>query len=434
MVCRGIVCQGDVFDMSDTKIYACIDLKSFFASVECVERGLDPLKTNLVVADKARGNGAICLAVSPALKALGVRNRCRIYEIPKDIEYITALPRMKLYIEYSANVYETYLKYISKDDIHVYSIDECFLDLTPYLNLYEKTAKELVLMLIKAVFDSTGITASAGYGTNMFLAKIALDITAKHTEDNIGYLDEKEFRRTIWRHRPITDIWNIGKGTAHRLEKYGVYDLYGVTKLPEKILYKEFGTNAEFLIDHANGYEPCTIKEIHEYTAKTASLSNSQIFFEDYNFKDAFVCVKEMIDLLSLELIDKNLVTDSISLTVNYSKNIHSSTGGTRKLSDYINCYTSLVKAFKELYEETTLKEYPIRQVSVSVNNITEEEFIQISLFEDNKLNEKERKAQEAIIKIKNKYGKNSVVRGISLEEKATGCQRNKMIGGHNGG
>ena len=251
------------------RTYICIDLKTFYASCECVDRGLDPFKTNLVVCDPSRGNGGICLAVSPKMKMQGVKNRCRIFEIPKNIDYIVAKPRMKYYIEHAADIYAIYLKYISKDDIHVYSIDECFMDVTKYLKLYEMSAKDLANMIMKDVYQTTGISSACGIGSNLFLAKIALDITAKHTDDNIGILDEEEFKKTMWHHRPITDIWNIGGGIARRLEKYNVYDLKGITELDEKILYKEFGVNAEFLIDHAYGRESCTIKDIHNYKSKS---------------------------------------------------------------------------------------------------------------------------------------------------------------------
>ncbi|MBQ7953739.1 MAG: DNA repair protein, partial [Clostridia bacterium] len=266
------------------KYYLCIDLKSFYASVESVERGLDPFKTNLVVADPSRGKGAICLAITPALKDLGIKNRCRLFQIPDDVEYITAMPRMKLYMEYSANIYSVYLRYISKEDIHIYSIDECFFDITTYLELYNKSPKELAQMIIDAVYEETGICATAGIGTNMFLAKVALDVTAKHVSDPIGYLDQEEFERTIWHHKPLTDIWNFGRGIEKRLKKYGVYTLYDIAHFDEKILYKEFGVNAEFIIDHAKGIEPCTISDIKNFKAKTNSLSNSQILFNDYNY------------------------------------------------------------------------------------------------------------------------------------------------------
>ena len=245
----------------DDRMYLCIDLKSFFASVECAERGLDTMTTRLVVADPSRGRGAICLAVSPALKELGVRNRCRIYEIPPGIDYITALPRMKLYMEYAARIYSVYLRYISPEDIHVYSIDECFLDITSYRRLYDMNERDLAKMLTDAVYRETGgICATVGIGTNLFLAKVALDITAKHAPDRIGYLDEAEFRRTVWYHQPLTDIWNVGRGIAKRLEKMGIFDLRGVAECEEAKLYREFGVNAEYLIDHAHGRERAPLR------------------------------------------------------------------------------------------------------------------------------------------------------------------------------
>ena len=246
----------------EQNIFMCIDLKSFFASVECADRGLDPFTANLVVSDPSRGNGAICLAITPAMKALGIRNRCRIFEIPPGVQYITAMPRMKRYMEVSAQVYGVYLRYISPEDIHVYSIDECFIDATPYLAMYNTSPKQLAQTLMNAVFEETHICATAGVGTNMFLAKVALDITAKHVPDHIGWLDEKEFREKLWSHRPITEFWNVGSGVARRLAKYDVYDMGGVAKMNEDILYKEFGVNAEFLIDHAHGREPCTMAEL----------------------------------------------------------------------------------------------------------------------------------------------------------------------------
>ena len=269
--------------MEMNRTYLCIDLKSFYASVECVERGLDPFKYNLVVADPSRGNGAICLAVSPALKNKGVKNRCRIFEIPKNIHYITALPRMKLYIKYSADIYEIYLKYVSKDDIHIYSVDECFLDITKYLNMYHMTSFELARMIIKDVYNTTGITATAGIGTNLYLTKVALDITAKHVKDNIGYLDEDKYKEELWHHTPLTDFWQIGRGINKRLSKLGINDMYDIAMSDEFVLYKEFGINAKYLIDHSKGIEPCTIKDIKSYKPKSNSISNTQILFEDYS-------------------------------------------------------------------------------------------------------------------------------------------------------
>jgi DNA polymerase V len=416
----------------EEQIYLCIDMKSFFASVECVERGLDPMTTNLVVADPSRGNGAICLAITPAMKALGIHNRCRIYEIPNSIDYITALPRMKKYMEVSANIYSTYLKYISADDIHVYSVDECFLDITSYLKPYGKSPKEMVLMLTDAVFKETGITATAGIGTNLFLAKVALDITAKHVPDHIGFLDEASFKQTIWHHKPIIDIWGVGRGISARLEKYGAYDLYDVSQLNEKLLYKEFGINAEYLIDHSKGIEPCTIKEIHDYKSKSTSLSNGQILFEDYKFEDALLVLKEMVDLLTLDLVEKHLVTNAIGLNIGYSDNLTKSTGGTRKFGDYTNSYKKIMAHFEQLYLESTKRDQPIRRINIGFSHLQDDSLETFSLFDDVEDDSKEKKLQETVISIKNKYGKNAVLKGMNYSEKATARKRNKLTGGHN--
>ncbi len=421
--------------MEQEKYYACIDLKSFFASVEAIERGLDPFKTNLVVADESRGKGGICLAVTPALRKLGVKNRCRIFEIPEKFDYIIAKPRMKKYMEYSANIYSIYLKYIASEDIHVYSIDECFIDITPYLNMYNKTPKEMANMLMNAIFKETGIRATAGVGTNMFLAKVALDITAKHADDFIGYLNEELYKKTIWHHRPITDIWNVGRGIAKRLEFYGVFDMHGVTRMREEVLYDEFGVKAELLLDHAYGIEPVTIKDIKNSKAKTRSISNGQILFEDYDYKDVFLIIKEMLDGLVLELIEKNMMTNSISLFIGYSKHIHPTTGGTHKINSYTDSYEKLVKEFEILFKEKTVQGYPVRKINIGLNNLIYKDLAlpQLNLFEDREAVNKERNAQKAIINIKRKYGKNALLRGMSLEEKATGRKRNKLVGGHNG-
>ena len=415
------------------KMYLCIDLKCFFASVECVERFLDPFTTDLVVADPSRGNGAICLAISPSLKAKGVKNRCRIFEIPKNIKYITALPRMKKYIEYSSDIYSIYLKYVSDEDIMVYSIDECFLDITSYIKLYKKTPKELAKMIIDDVYEQTGICATVGIGTNLFLAKVALDITAKHSKDFMGYLDEDEFKKQIWHHRPITDIWNVGHGIATRLAKYGCFDLYDVAHMDETILYKEFGVNAEFLIDHSKGIEPCTIKEIKSYKRKNSSVSNGQILFEDYVYDDAFLVLKEMVELNVLELVSKHLVCNSISLFVGYSKDIIKPVGVSMKLDEYTNSQKKLNEYFIRLFTKSVNKNYMIRRINIGFNNVVDESYATYNLFTDIEAEEKERKMQEAIIQIKNKFGKNSILKAMNLKEKATTTKRNKLIGGHNG-
>ena len=415
----------------ENHFYICIDLKSFFASVECAEMGLDPFKTNLVVADKTRGTGSICLAVTPALKKLGVKNRCRLFEIPEGIEYIIAKPKMRKYMETSAKIYSIYLKFVAPEDIHVYSIDECFIDISPYLSAYEKTPKEFAIMLMNKVLDETGISASAGIGTNLFLAKVALDITAKHSKDSVGYLDEKLFKEQISRHRPITDIWNIGKGIAKRLKVYGVQDLEGITRLSEQTLYREFGVNAEFLIDHAKGIEPCTIRDIQAYKAKSNSLSNSQILFEDYNFKDAKLVMKEMVDNLSLELVEKNLVTDSISLSIGYSNKTYS--GGSKKLNKAISSSKFLRKEFEKMFDDYISPEFLVRKISIGFNNVVREDYLQWDLFSNTQESEKEKLVQKAVVKIKKKFGKNALLKGMNLEKKATQQIRNKLVGGHNG-
>ena len=412
--------------------YLCIDLKSFFASVECVERGLDPMKENLVVADPSRGNGAICLAITPAMKKLGIANRCRIYEIPHNVKYITALPRMKKYIEYAAKIYSIYLRYISKDDIHPYSIDEMFLDVTSYLTMYNTTGENLAKALVKRIYKELGLTATVGVGTNLFLSKVALDICAKHSPDNIGYLDEDLFKKKMWKHRPLTDFWHIGSGTERRLNKLGLYTLKDVIYCDEEILYKEFGINAEILIDHSNGIEPVMISDIKSYKNKSHSISNSQVLFEDYKPNDARLILKEMVEVLSLKLVDNNLVTNSISLFVGYSKDSHPYTGGMRKMTIRTNVFTKILPYFLELYDQTTAFDYMVRRIGISFNNVYDESYEYYDLFTSYDEVIKERNLAKVINDIKRKYGKNSVLKGMNLEEKATTIIRNKLIGGHN--
>ncbi len=416
------------------KTYLCIDLKTFYASVECVERGLDPFNTNLVVADKTRGKGTICLAVSPKMKMLGVKNRCRIFEIPPTINYIVAMPRMRKYIEYSANIYAIYLKYFAKEDIHVYSIDEAFMDATKYLKLYKTNPIELAKTIIKDVFKTYGITATAGVGTNMYLAKIALDITAKHNPNNIGYLDEEKYKKELWQHKPLSDFWQIGKGIERRLNKMRIFTMYDVAHAEPKKLYKEFGVNAEYLIDHSWGKESCTIADIKKYKPKTNLISNSQVLFEDYSFIKARLVLKEMVELGSLRLIENNLVTDTVGLYIGYSKDAIKSTGGTKKIINYTNVYSELLKAFLEIYDKTTNRNVAIRRIGINFANVIETENVQLSLFTDQEKIDKERKLELAMCSIKNKMGKNTIIRGMNLEEGATTMVRNKLIGGHNGG
>lgn len=290
------------------RTYFCIDMKSFFASVECAERGLNPFETNLIVADESRGNGTICLAITPKMKSLGVRNRCRRYEIPKNIQYITAMPRMQKYIDYAAEIYGIYLQYIDKQDIHVYSIDESFIDATDYLPMYHKTPKEFAKMLIDEIAQKLHIPATAGIGTNLYLAKIALDITAKKVPDHMGYLNEELFRETLWHHKPLTDFWGISTGTVRRLERRGITDMAGIAQYPSEMLYKDFGINAELLIDHSWGRESCLMSDIKNYKSKSKSVSSSQVLFEDYTFEKAKIVVEEMVRSGCLELMRRKVI------------------------------------------------------------------------------------------------------------------------------
>lgn len=414
------------------KAYLCIDLKTFFASVECVERKLDPFAVNLVVADPSRGKSALCLAVSPKMKEQGVHNRCRIFEIPDNISYITAMPRMNLYMQYSADIYGIYLKYISREDIHVYSIDEAFLDVSEYLQMYSVSAKELARMILQDIYTTTGITATVGIGTNLYLAKIALDITAKHAKDNMGILDEQLYRETLWHHKPVSDFWQVGRGISKRLEKYSVADMYDIAHMDERILYREFGVNAEYLIDHAWGMEPTTIKEIKAYKSKSNSLSNSQILFEDYNYEEALLVLKEMVELNVQNLVESHRITDHIGLYIGYSARNVKATGGSRKLSNVTNSYAYLRNAFIELYRETVNRQELVHMLSISFGNVVDEMYETYDLFTDFNALEKEKKLQLTLLNIKHKFGKNAVIKGMNLLNKATAISRNKLVGGHN--
>ena len=412
----------------------CIDLKTFYASVECVERGLDPFKTNLVVADPSRGKGAICLAITPALKNRGIRNRCRIFEIPRNISYITAMPRMKKYIEYSANIYSIYLKYIDKNDIYVYSIDEAFLDVTNYLKLYNKSAYDLAKDIMRDIFVTTGITATCGIGTNLYLAKIALDITAKHVKTNIGYLDENKYKDKLWHHKPLVDFWRIGKGIEKRLNKLGLYDMYDIACCNESVLYKEFGINARFLIDHSKGIEPVTINEIKAYKPKSNSISSSQILFEDYNYLDAREVLIEMVDSSCLELVRKNMVANRVFFMIGYSKDVIPALKISRKLEQSTNSYSMILKIVMKEYDNRVNKREKIRRLSVGFGDISLNKCRQLDLFGEYYSLEKDAKIEKVMNDIKDKYGKNSILRGISYKDNTTQRIRNKLIGGHNAG
>jgi len=418
------------------KKYLCIDLKSFFASVECVERGLDPMTENLIVADPERSDKTICLAVTPAMKALGVRNRCRVFEIPNGITYITAPPRMQKYIDYAAKIYSIYLEYIAPEDIHVYSIDEVFIDVTDYLTLYGMNAKELAVKLMSTVLERVGVRATCGIGTNLYLAKIALDITAKHSPDFIGELDEYSYRKTLWEHRPITDFWRIGPGLANKLAEHAVYTMGGIARLPEEYLYNWFGIDAELLIDHAWGKEPTTIADIKNYKSKTNCLNSGQVLMRDYTFEEGEVIVREMMDQLCLELVAKELVTRSVTLHIGYSNTLNiDSARGTASVTVPTNSSESLVNAVVKLYRRIVAKKLMVRRINLTCNNVLDEKTVkeQVNFFDDLGA-EKERVIQDTLLELKKRFGKNAILKGTNFEEAATGRERNRQIGGHKSG
>lgn len=447
--------------MAHIPTYLAIDIKSFYASVECLERGLDPLDTNLVVADASRTEKTICLAVSPSLKSYGLPGRARLFEVisklkqlnhqrepldgssflasnlnknkHKAIDYIIAKPRMSLYLEYSTRIYSIYLKYFSPDDIHVYSIDECFIDISSYMHLYHKSAKEFAKMLMKAVFDETHITATCGIGTNLYLAKVALDIISKHTKENIGILDEERYQKYLWHHLPITDFWHMGSGTANHLLRLGVVDMHGITQIPEEVLYKEFGINAEYIIDHAWGRESATIASIKKYRPKNESVNNSQVLFSDYEYEDALLVVKEMVELNVLRLVESHLVTNHISLYIGYSRTDGGGwAGGSRKLTVCTNSLNILMDEFISLYHLKVKKGRMIRQISISFGDVLDECYESYDLFSDIEALEEEKKLQRAIVSIRHKYGKNAILKLMNKQDKATTEKRNTLIGGHN--
>lgn len=455
--------------MPKDRVYIAIDLKSFYASVECIERGLNPLTTNLVVADPTRSEKTICLAVSPSLKAYGIPGRARLFEVQqklkeikqltgKEVEYIIAPPQMARYIEVSADIYETYLKYISPEDIHVYSIDECFMDVTDYLKLYQMSAKELAVKMILDVLGNTGITATAGIGTNLYLSKIAMDIVAKHVDADasgvrIAELDELTYRRLLWDHRPITDFWRIGGGIAKRLENSGLYTMGDIARTSlqhEDILYGMLGIDAELLIDHAWGYEPCGMEEIKTYKPSTNSISSGQVLPYPYDFHKARIIVQEMTELLVLDLVDKGMVTDSLTLTIGYDRSnvdegiyqgeiindrygraVPKSAHGTANLGTTSSSTKKIMTAVMELYDRIVSKELMVRRVTIGANNLVEERYEQLDLFTNPAELAKERKMQQAMLNIKKKFGKNAILKGTDLEEGATTRERNNQIGGH---
>ena len=491
------------------KVYSCIDLKSFYASVECVERGLNPLKTNLVVADKSRTEKTICLAVSPALKQYGIPGRARLFEVlskvkeinkmrrksndykkfsgkavnddilkkdkTKELDLIIAPPRMAHYIDYSAKIYNIYLKYIAKEDIFVYSIDEVFMDITNYLKYYKLSPKDLITKIIKDVYDTTGITATGGIGTNLFLAKVAMDVVAKHITPNkfgvrIAELNEMSYRKMLWNHVPITDIWRVGRGISKKLEKYGMYTMGDVARCSinnEDLLYKLFGVNAELLIDHAWGYEPCTIESIKNYKPLAKSISCGQVLQSPYSYDKAKLIVREMAELLALDLVSKKLVSEQLVLTIGYDiENVTDDYNGSVTIDYYgraipkhahgtinLEYKTSsskiITEAMIKLYDEIINPKLSVRRVTMAATKLASEEeekgkvrYRQLDLFsslddENNKLDydrevlKEENNLQNAMLKIKEKYGKNAILKGMDLEDGATTRDRNRQIGGH---
>lgn len=477
-------------------VYIAIDLKSFYASVECIERGLDPMTDNLVVADASRTNKTICLAVSPSLKALGIPGRARLFEVvervreinamraPKDaVTYITATPRMALYLEYSTRIYEIYLKYIAPEDIHVYSIDEILFDATHYLGTYHMTPEQLASKMITDVYETIGICAAAGIGTNLYLCKVAMDIMAKHAEPDengvrIARLDEMSYRRQLWMHEPITDFWRVGRGYAKKLAEYGLYTMGDVARCSlgapedfhnEELLYRLFGVNAELLIDHAWGYEPCTMAAIKAYKPENNSIVSGQVLRCPYEYEQAKLVIREMADLLALDLVEKRLVTDQIVLTVGYDidnladpqrrkrykgavttdrygRKVPKHAHGTANLAQQTSSTMRITEATMDLFVRIVNSELLVRRISLCANRVVseaeavqEERYEQMSLFEEEKqgadaceeMLERERKLQQAMLDVKKRYGKNAMVKGMNLQEGATTMERNSQIGGH---
>ena len=495
--------------------YIAIDLKSFYASVECRDRGLDPLDTNLVVADESRTDKTICLAVTPTLKSFGISGRARLFEVKQkvkevnadrkrnlrgrefsgsshfyselskdpllELDFIIAPPRMAYYMEYSTRIYEIYMKYVAPEDIIVYSIDEVFMDVTDYLQTYRMSPRDLAMKMILEVLETTGITATAGIGTNLYLCKVAMDVMAKHipSDENgvrIAFLDEMTYRKELWSHRPITDFWRVGRGYAKKLETYGIYTMGDVARCSEQneeLLYRLFGKNAELLIDHAWGWEPCTVEAVKAYRPESSSLGSGQVLQYPYDAEKAKLVVREMADALSLDLVEKRLVTDQIVITVGYDienltdperrkkyrgevvtdrygRQIPKHAHGTENLESFTSSTQKMVEAASVLYDRIVDKNLLIRRMNITANNIVEEKaapqknnsYQQLDLFTDYAAEEeqekqealrldRERKLQEATITIKKKFGKNAILKGMSLQEGATAKNRNEQIGGH---
>ena len=423
--------------MADGRHYIIIDLKSFYASCECADRGLDPMTTDLVVADPERGRGTICLAVSPSLKAKGVRNRCRVYEIPKYLSYIMAEPRMQLYINYAAEIYGIYLRYFSADDIFVYSVDEAFIDVTGYLTMYHTTPRKLAVFLLRSIENELGFPASCGIGTNLYLAKIALDITAKHAPDRIGELTESSFCETLWHHQPITDFWRIKKGTQRRLNRIGIVDMYGVAHCPLPILKKSFGIDAKILFEHAWGREPTTIADIKAYRPATHSVSVGQVLLKDYDYEGALLVVREMADQLAQELLRRHVLTKCLHFYIGYSHHEGISpppAAGTLQLPEWTHSHTLVTDALVQAYQRTVRHGIAIRHIFLHAERVRPDDVQELSLFALQFDRERETRRQQAILDLQDRFGKCSVFYARDLLQDATTLQRYNQIGGHKRG
>lgn len=420
--------------MTAKRTIFCIDMKTFYASVECAERGLNPFETNLAVVDENRGKNALCLAITPKMKAMGIRNRCRLSEIPKNVQFIRALPQMQLYIDYSADIYGIYLNYFDPQDIHVYSIDESFIDVTDYLPMYKMDAVSFAKKLMNEIADKKHIPSTAGIGTNLYLAKIALDITAKKSREHIGYLDEEKYREQLWNHRPITDFWSIAEGTARRLSKMAIYDMEGVAHAPTDLLYKMFGVNAELLIDHAWGRESCLIADIKSYSSKSKSVSFSQVLPRDYSFEEARLVMNEMILNGCHEMMKRHVITNKIGIYVGYTFSSRESTGGSTKMTVTTNLYSCISPYVLELFDKTTDKTNLIRRLGISFENVCDESCEGYDLFTNFDEIEQEKRREKTVLEISEKYGKNAILRGMNYMQGATQRERNTFIGGHRAG
>lgn len=418
--------------MDSGRVYMCFDLKSFYASVECVERGLDPFKTRLVVADPSRGDRTICLAATPAIKALGVKSRCRVYEIPQGIDYIMAPPRMQLYIDYSTRIYGIYLRYAAKEDIHIYSIDEIFMDATAYMGARALSPRDFARAVMRDIFTETGITATCGIGSNLYLAKIALDIISKRSPEFIGELTEDSYRELLWGHLPLTDFWHISAGTVKRLKHLGIRTMREIAQADEAVLYKTFGVDARLLIDHAHGRESATIADIKAYMPQSRSLSTSQVLHSGYDKAGARLLILEMTELLSLELVKSGMAAGSMSITLGYSFSEEISGA---KGSMNLDAPTSSTKALLDLagilYDRIAVREAEVFRLGICLTRLEAESVTQYDLFSPAEAQEKERRLQRVLIDIKSKYGKNGIFKGMDLLDGATTIERNRQIGGH---